>query len=59
MKWTKELPPKIGWYWMRSDDDNERPYNLAIGNSRLDGFGKRHEWAGPIDEPDEPDETPA
>jgi len=77
MKWTKELPKVVGWYWMRREywtrreDEDERPYiveirkygkHLAIGNSRLDGFGnppaarctmKGHEWAGPIPEPED------
>lgn len=62
LKWTKELPTEVGWYWRQSKLYDERLQcvevrdyagSLAIGNSVIfdDDFWNHYEWAGPIPVP--------
>ena len=64
LKWTMELPSKVGWYWRRSGLYDEkmkcvevRDYanRLAIDNCVIkdDDFWNRYEWAGPIPAPED------
>jgi hypothetical protein len=63
LKWTKELPSQVGWYWRRDKlfDDGLRCVEirdyagrLAIGNCVIkdDDFWNHYEWAGPIPVPE-------
>lgn len=66
LKWSKELPEDVGWYWKRRPDhfaphkweiaiDYVRDYagKLCIANWEISNV---YEWAGPIPLPEEPDE---
>jgi len=62
LKWTKNVPTEIGWYWRRQksryEDSPEidivyiRKYagELSIGNYSINS-SVESEWAGPLKEP--------
>lgn len=64
LKWTKELPSKPGWYWIRGKlyDDGLRCVEIQDYAGKLWKYGKRldddddfwenFEWAGPIPVPE-------
>lgn len=63
MTWTKSPPTEYGWYWMRGLRGNQIPqvvlvsvgkYRIATGIFNLTEYDPEAEWAGPIDEPEEP-----
>ena len=60
MKYSKERPTEVGWYWMRQGFGKIRKASvvyvrryvetLAIDNWPLP---KNAEWAGPLEEPED------
>ncbi len=61
LRWTKELPAKLGWYWYRlpstpKSESIGRIVKMGNGSLRLEGeqrleYCQGWEWAGPIPEP--------
>lgn len=64
MVWTKEKPTVPGWYWLRKHGTGvvEIREGLCSVMVEGDGYSGRIEefhdfvWAGPIPEPEEPEE---
>lgn len=52
LRWTKELPKKPGWYWLRCFEQSASIINVACDLTEYEA--KPYiEWAGPIPEPEE------
>ena len=60
MKWSKDIPTVIGWYWIKGESFGAefldivcvRDYagRLAVGNTMVSlyNYGDKYLWAGPI-----------
>ncbi len=64
MNWTKNRPTQPGWYWWRLGTYTvevvhfEQHIDGDVGSSSFDGrlAHPDSEWAGPLEEPEEPGE---